>query len=113
LTPISEASRVSALETVMAAAAAAPLAVFVESGTGFQTSDLRDAQNQINQFSASGELIWTADGTRLPGYRVKYYTFSDGRRYYFVEGGLRERTTDVVMAGDTRLDIELTAVISP
>jgi hypothetical protein len=27
--------------------------------------------------------------------------------------GYEKRTTDVVMAGDTRLDIELTAVISP
>ena len=27
--------------------------------------------DQIIQFNTSNELIWTADGTRLPGYRVR------------------------------------------
>ena len=42
---------------------------FTEAASRFSTSDLRDAQEQIVQFNTAGELIWTADGTRLPGYR--------------------------------------------
>lgn len=41
---------------------------FTEQASGFSTSDVRDAQEQIVQFSTSGELIWTADGTRFPGF---------------------------------------------
>ena len=62
------------------------LAVFEETSTHFATSDLRDAQDQILQFNTSNELIWTADGTRLPGYRVSAHTFNDRNRYYFIEG---------------------------
>ena len=62
------------------------IAVFEESSTHFATSDLRDAQDQILQFSSSNELIWTADGTRLPGYRLTSHTFNDRNRYYFIEG---------------------------
>ena len=69
---------------------ASALAVFVDDDTGFQTSDLRDAQNQVIQFSNSNELLWTADGTRLPGYRVWSHTFQDGRRHYFVDGKICE-----------------------
>ena len=49
---------------------AAKLLSFVEASTGFTTTDLRDAQEQIVQISSANELIWTADGTRLAGYRV-------------------------------------------
>ena len=66
------------------------LAVFVDDDTGFQTSDLRDAQDQVIQFNSNRELIWSADGTRLPGYRVWFLTFPNGRRYYFVEGKICE-----------------------
>ncbi len=50
--------------------AAPTLAVFRELKTGFATSDLRDAQDQIVQVNSANELIWAADGQRLPGYRV-------------------------------------------
>jgi hypothetical protein len=66
--------------TAPAAPPAPTLAVFRDSG-GFSTSDLRDAQDQIIQISSSSELIWTADGTRLPGYRV-----TGGPTAYFIEG---------------------------
>ena len=69
---------------------AATLAVFIDDDTGFQTSDLRDAQNQVVQFTSSNELLWMADATRLPGYRVTFGRFSDGRRHYFVEGKICE-----------------------
>lgn len=46
------------------------LVTFTERGSGFSTTDVRDARDQIVQFNTAGELIWTADGSRLPGYRV-------------------------------------------
>lgn len=50
----------------------APLVVF--SQAGFSTTDLRDAQDQILQLNTAGELIWTVDGTRIPGYAVETFT---------------------------------------
>ena len=44
--------------------------VFTERSSGFSTSDLRDAHDQIVQFNIAGDLIWTPDDTRLPGYFV-------------------------------------------
>lgn len=49
----------------------AVLRVFAEMASGFSTSDVRDAQEQIVQFNTAGELIWTADGMRLPGYSAQ------------------------------------------
>ena len=70
--------------------AAPTLFEFIDDDTGFKTFDLRDAQNQIVQVNSNSELIWTADGTRLPGYRATGYAFSDDRRYYFIEGKICE-----------------------
>ena len=50
-----------------------PLVVFVEPGSGFSTSEVRDAQGHVVQFDQRGRLIWTADGARLTG-----FTLSDG-----------------------------------
>lgn len=47
------------------------LRVFSEAATGFSTSDVRDAEEQVVQFNTAGELIWTADDTHLPGYPVQ------------------------------------------
>lgn len=47
------------------------LITFTESSTGFSTSEVRDVQEQVLQINTVGELIWTHDGTRLPGYRVE------------------------------------------
>ena len=44
------------------------LRVFTDVASGFSTSDVRDAQDQIVQFSTAGELIWTPDGTSFSGY---------------------------------------------
>jgi hypothetical protein len=60
------------------------LTVFTDSATGFSTTDLRDSQEQILQLTTGGELVWAADGTRLPGYRVTYFT-ADGK-VSFIEG---------------------------
>jgi hypothetical protein len=65
--------------------AAPTLVVFTELTTGFATSDLRDAQDQIVQFTSANELIWAADGTRLPGYRTNSF-ISRGHRHQFIEG---------------------------
>jgi hypothetical protein len=46
------------------------LAVFTDSASGFSTSDVRDVHDQIVRFNTASELIWTADETRFPGYRV-------------------------------------------
>jgi hypothetical protein len=65
--------------------AAPTLVVFTELMTGFTTSDLRDAQDQIVQLNSANELVWTADGTRLPGYRTNSF-ISGGHRHQFIEG---------------------------
>jgi len=47
---------------------AGQFAIFMDRETGFTTSDVRDAQDQIVRFSAAGELIWTPTTARFPGY---------------------------------------------
>ena len=49
---------------------AAPMHVFTEAATGFATSDLRDAQDQIVRVDKDGFLIWTEDNTALKGFGV-------------------------------------------
>jgi hypothetical protein len=61
------------------------LVVFTELMTGFATSDLRDVQDQIVQLNSANELVWAADGTRLPGYRTNSF-MSGGHRHQFIEG---------------------------
>ena len=61
---------------------------FTEAATGFSTSDVRDAQEQIVQFSTGTELIWAADGTRLRGYKVHRATGSRGIEVSFIEGAI-------------------------
>lgn len=51
------------------------LVVFTESTSGFSTTDLRDVQEQVVQFNTANELIWTADGTRLPGFEVDTFHY--------------------------------------
>lgn len=60
--------------------------VFRES-SGFSTTDLRDVQEQIVQFNTANELIWTADGTHLPGYRVESHNFGT-RPVFFISGAI-------------------------
>ena len=60
--------------------------VFTELGTGFSTSDLRDVDEQIIQVTTAGELVWTTDGTRLPGYRVERHVI-DGVTIHWIGGG--------------------------
>lgn len=47
---------------------AIPLVTFYDQASGFSTTDLRDAQEQILQFSPFGEFIWVETGARFPGY---------------------------------------------
>ena len=51
------------------------LVVYKDPLTGLSTSDVRDAQDHIVQFTTAGELVWTADGTHLPGH------FAEGPGY--------------------------------
>jgi len=50
---------------------AGAVAVFRDPPTGLSTSNVHDAQEHIVQFTTAGELVWTADGTRLPGHSVE------------------------------------------
>jgi hypothetical protein len=64
----------------------ARLLEFHEEPTGFSTTDLRDAQDQIVQFNDAHELVWTTDGTRLPGYRVMAVPGYPRGPVYFIDG---------------------------
>lgn len=46
------------------------LVLFRDRTSGFSTSDLRDAQDQIFQLSAAGEFIQAGENLRVPGYRI-------------------------------------------
>ena len=61
--------------------------MFTESATGFSTSELRDVDEQILQVNSIGELMWSADGTRLPGYGVSRQLI-DGVPIYLISGAL-------------------------
>ena len=69
-----------------APAPALVLTQFREPATGFSTTDLRDVQEQILQLNSANELIWTADGTRLPGYRVSGGALQNP--VYYIEGNI-------------------------
>ena len=91
LTACGESSSVAPSQPPPVQVPAAPtLFEFIDDATGFKTFDLRDAQNQIVQVNSNRELIWTVDGTRLPGYRATSHAFNDGRRYHFIEGKICE-----------------------
>jgi hypothetical protein len=69
------------------------LAVFTDPASGFSTSDVRDIQEQIVRFNTANELIWTADGTRLPEYLVdgNFIAFHHrADRFFQVRFGLRD-----------------------
>jgi hypothetical protein len=56
--------------------ATAGLIRFVDQASGFSTTDARDADDQIVQFTTAGELIWAADGTRLHGFTARGNTIT-------------------------------------
>jgi hypothetical protein len=66
--------------------AASTLHQFTESETGFSTTDLRDAQDEIVQFTTANELVWAADGTRLPGFSVFHISGFSRGVVHFIEG---------------------------
>ena len=47
-----------------------PLQTFKEPDTGFSTSDLYDAEDEVVQINTAGHLIFPADGIGLPGHAV-------------------------------------------
>jgi hypothetical protein len=87
------------------AAEAEQLTVFLDRETGFTTSDVRDAQDQIVRFNGRGELIWAAAGTRFPGYIADGQVITADRVcvgcYFFVRFGSRggERRAFLTWAG--------------
>jgi hypothetical protein len=44
------------------------LRTFTDAGSGFSTTDVRDARDHVVQFDTRGDLIWTDDGRHLPGF---------------------------------------------
>jgi hypothetical protein len=63
LTPSAPSAR-----SVVSPPAPNALVVFTDSLTGLSTSDVRDADDHVVQFTTANELIWI-DGTRLPGHQ--------------------------------------------
>jgi hypothetical protein len=49
---------------------AVSLVTLTDPASPFSTTDVRDKQDQILRFNTAQELIWAADDTRFPGYRV-------------------------------------------
>ena len=77
----------SAVPTTVPSPSSDPvLASFADPATGFVTTELRDAEEEIVRFSNSGQLIWT-DGTRVSGFGVTRVSIggSDGV-VSFIEG---------------------------
>jgi hypothetical protein len=64
-------STMPASPTPVVAKDAGTLVVFTEPATGFSTIDVHDAHDRIVQFTTSGDLVWTPDGTHIPGYLVE------------------------------------------
>lgn len=62
------------------------LRVFTEASSGYSTTDLRDAQEQIVQINTGNELIWAADGTHLPGYAANTIPGFSRGPVHFIEG---------------------------
>ena len=72
---------------------AAALARFLDPDSEFTTTDVRDAQGEILQFSTDGELVWTADGSRYPGYIADGRVITAGKIagcYFYVRFGTRD-----------------------
>jgi uncharacterized membrane protein len=59
------------------------LVVFREPG-GFSTTDLRDAHGRIIQLTNGGDLIWTPDGSHVPGYEISPDSSYWGPPTYFI-----------------------------
>jgi Carboxypeptidase regulatory-like domain len=66
-------SAMPASPTPVAAPNTGALVVFTEPATGFSTTDVHDAHDRIIQFTTSGDLVWTPDGTHIPGYPLEPY----------------------------------------
>jgi hypothetical protein len=61
-------------------------AVCTDPRSGFSTSDVRDAQEQIVRFTSAPELIWITDGTTFPGYPVKGNLITaDINRFFYLD----------------------------
>ena len=70
------------------------LAVFMDRTTGFSTSDVPDADDQILRFNSNGELIWLDGETRFDGYIADGQVITADRVcdacYFFVRFGTRD-----------------------
>ena len=75
--------------------------VFTDRRTGFSTTDLRDAEEQILQFNTINEIVWTPDGSRLPGYQVRNDNYGLSHSYS-IEGKICPEGCVLVVRFGTR-----------
>ena len=68
-----------------------PNDLFVFHESDFSTTDVRDARERIVQFTNGGDLIWTADGTRLHGFTMEPDSNHWGVPTYFIGGKICEQ----------------------
>ena len=86
--------------------AATALMVFTDRATGFSTTDVRDAHEQIVRFNTAGEMIWTTGDARFPGFRADDQGVTADRVcagcYFLVRFGTRdgERRAYLTWSGD-------------
>jgi hypothetical protein len=66
------------------------LAVFMDSASGFSTSDVHDVNDEIVRFdTTSSSLIWAADGRTFPGFPVHGNDIGDFRVRFGTKNGQR------------------------
>jgi hypothetical protein len=70
------------------------LTIFTDRDSGFSTTDVRDADEQIVRFNEAAELVWAADDTRFAGYLVDGQVVTADQVcsacYFFVRFGTRD-----------------------
>jgi hypothetical protein len=64
---------------------AVSLVTFRDPASSFSTTEIRDYQDQVVRFNTVDELVWAADDSRFPGYRVSgNFVGSHGYEIVFV-----------------------------
>ena len=109
--PTSPSRAVAATST-----AATALMVFTDRASGFSTTDVRDAHEQIVRFNTAGEMIWTTGDARFPGFLADDQVVTAERVcagcYFFVRFGTRDgdRRAYLTWSGDPAPDRPVTVL---
>jgi hypothetical protein len=92
------------------------LMVFTDRASGFSTTDVRDAHEQIVRFNTAGEMIWAAGDTRFPGFLADDQVVTAGGVcagcYFLVRFGTRDgdRRAYLTWSGDPAPDRPVTVL---